>query len=162
MARRLLIMGASLQKDPSTKLMPALLRYRSARWDVLREELPILLNRPRVIVLSPKYGFISLSQPIAFYTNEWHGAEWKKQLPQLQASYNATVRRLIDPGTDIFISANAPHLAVLNACGIQQDAVDRKASIQTPRMQHVVENQILRAWLHEGVLDGTQGTMREM
>ena len=163
MATKLLLIGASLRKDYTSIPIPALNRYIGERWKVLQETLPTVIHRPRIVVISPKYGFISLAQPIGYYTDEWHGNNWKAQLPQLQNQYNRVVRPAIDPGTDIFVSANAPHKTVLNACGFQQDVVDRKASIRTAPTLKALENEALRAWLQEGgIQDGTQGTLRPL
>lgn len=153
MSPKLLIMGASKQQNPKEGVMPALLRYNSLRWQALRDlfmqQGSPLTRSMRVLVLTPRWGFVSVSQPIEHDTYSWTGSTWRKDLPKIHASYNRVVRPRIDPGSNIFVSADAIHQTVMNACGLQQDVVSRGASLIAPANTHGIAVQQLRDWILE-------------
>lgn len=150
MTPKLLIMSSSKQQNPKEGVMPALLRFNSLRWQVLRGLLlkqgtPIL--GLRILVLTPSKGFISVSQPIEYDDYAWTGSTWRKDLPKIHESYNRVVRSRIDPGSNIFVSADAIHQAAMNACGLQQDVVLRGASLYAPALTNTLGVQRMREWI---------------
>lgn len=152
MPSKLLIMGSSKQQAKKPGVMPALLRFNSLRWQILRDLLPRVPKevRPRILVLTPSYGFISLNQPIQPDENVWTGSTWRRDLPRINESYNRVLRPRIDPGTDIFISADAIHQLVMNTCGLQQDVVTRGASLYAPQTTHGEGIAKMVDWLTDG------------
>lgn len=153
MSPKILIMGASKQQNRDPRVMPPLLRYDSLRWQILRDlflQAGTPLHGTRVLVLTPKWGFISVSQPIEYDEYVWSNSTWRKDLPKVHASYDRVLRPRIDPGSNIFVSADALHQTVMNACGLQQDVVSRGASLIAPANTHGIAIQQLREWILEG------------
>lgn len=153
MSPKILIMGSSKQQNPKDGLTPALLRYDALRWQALRD----LLLRPetpvrgiRIVVLTPRHGIISVSQPVGYDTYCWTGSTWRKDLSKVHETYNRVLRPRIDPGSNIFVSADAIQQTVLNACGLQQDVVSRGASLLAPDTSCSIGVQRLREWILEG------------
>lgn len=157
MASRLLIMGSSKTQNSKEGTMPAALRYNSLRWQVFRELLEVHGSalRIRTLVISPEFGIISPSQPIPYSTKHWTGSTWRKDVPFIHEAYNRVLRSQIDPGTDIFVSADAIAQMVLNECGLQQDVVQRAASMVAPTTTHGIGIQMMRRWMLEGVRHAT-------
>ena len=152
MATRILIMGASKQQNPKEGVMPAIFRFNSLRWQTLRQLLDgqIPTTRPlRVLAFTPTHGIIAVSQPISKEPNDWNGSTWRKDLPRIHGSYSRILRPMIDPGTEIFISANAIYQLVLNECGLQKDVVQRGASLYAPTTTSSIGVQKLRNWILE-------------
>jgi hypothetical protein len=152
MSSKILIMGSSKQQNTKEGVMPALLRFNSLRWQVLRGTLPTLTTRPRILVLTPKYGFISVSQPVEFESYAWTGSTWRKDIPKIHASYDQVLRPRIDPGSNVFVSADAIQQMVMDACGLRQDIVSRGASMWAPVTTHGTGIQQMCQWLLEGVV----------
>jgi hypothetical protein len=151
MSKRILIMGASKSQDTDPKLMPALLRFQSQRWYVVQNALPQVKMMQRFLVIHPHYGIISGAQPIAYVpdADKWGNTAkgWKKDIPRVHLQYNRLVKHLIDPGTDVFVSANATQKAMLIECGLQQDVVERGASLTMPTANTLEGVETLRKWL---------------
>lgn len=152
MSKRILIMGASKSQSNDPKLMPSLLRFTSQRWQIVRDALPQVKMMQRFMVITPRYGIISGAQPIRPINMDgegytWRGNGWKRDIPMVTGQYERLLRHLIDPGTDIFVSADATQKLMLIECGLQRDAVERGASLWMPQANSIEGIDMLRKWL---------------
>src|SRR5262245_31794825 len=156
MASKLLTIAASPRQIFTAKPIAALQLYMGGRWDVLREILPRIVYRPRVVVISPKYGFFFANVAILPYEKTWTVKSWKPELPTIQAQYNAILRPLIDSGTDVMLCATTVQQAAVLACGLQQDIVTRNASLYTYSTLPGIETEALRRWLTKEAPNGNR------
>ena len=151
MSPKILIMGSSRTQNQKPGVMPALFRFNSLRWQILREQLQITnpqAHSLRILVLTTTAGFISVNQPITYSPYVWTGSTWKKDRVKIHSSYQAVVRPRIDPQTKILVCAEALQQSIIVDCGLQQDVVSRGALLTMMGTTGQYMQQ-LRTWISE-------------
>lgn len=147
---RLLILACSAKKRPDPGAMPAIERYSGPLWTSLRKMLPGLqpADRPRILVLSAKYGFIAADQPIPDY-NLAMDASRAIAIAADELQRNR-LSALVRGAGEIHIAGGT----LYRQCGLEAFAGLRIGGEQFPNITHTppglsigYQRQALRRWL---------------
>lgn len=153
MADKLLIMGCSKTKVRSDELLPAYKLYDDPYWRMFRRIMPTLTTRPRVLVLSARYGLIKPTTLLPYYDQRWTATSWRKDVDWIKVQYNWLLQPQLRPNLDIRAVMGVPYRLVLEACGIIDDVVAVGAVYRAPVVGIGIGTGQLRDWLLEGQND---------